>query len=109
MSWGWGNWSNWNNFDNFNNVVLSNPGYVDFTLQEPNSSNGGTISTTENTPVDLSTAVGVASGQSYRNITINNSMVSRDTIIPTTETRPMSTISNSPQSIPLRHTTISST
>ena len=65
MSWSWGNWSNWNNFDNFNNVVLSNPGYVDFTLQEPNSSNGGTISTTENTPVDLSTAVGVASGQSY--------------------------------------------
>jgi hypothetical protein len=64
MSWGWGNWSNWNNFDNFSNVVYSNPGYVNFSLQEPNSSNGGTISTTENTPIDLSTAVGVASGQS---------------------------------------------
>jgi autotransporter passenger strand-loop-strand repeat protein len=65
MSWGWGNWSNWNNFDNFNNFVYSNPGYVNFSLQEPSSSNGGTISATENTPVDLSTAVGIASGQSY--------------------------------------------
>jgi hypothetical protein len=65
MSWGWGNWSNWNNFDNFNNVVYSNPGFVNCSLQEPNSSNGGTISTTENTPVDLSTGVGVGTGQSY--------------------------------------------
>jgi hypothetical protein len=57
--------NNWNNWSNWDNLVAYNPGYVDFTLNEPNSSNGGTISTTENTSVDLSTGVGIGTSESW--------------------------------------------